>query len=161
MSGATYVAFALRDRSQQRSTIAVCVSRDGGASWSAPAPVVEAQDGEFYFQPQLAVHTSGRLGVTAFVLREDRVSLVMVASRPRELAFGPPIQVSDEAFDPALGQSGGSKHGAWWIGDYQGLAATPEGFVAVWERREDGRIRVVLGSDRLTAIAGYLSWLPV
>jgi hypothetical protein len=110
--------------------------------------VVEAAEGGFYFQPQLAVHSSGRLGVSAFLLKDGHVTPVRFVSQPGELLFGPPIRVSDEGFDPKLGQSGGSKHGAWWFGDYQGLAATPEGFVAVWNDARTGALELFSAAVR-------------
>ena len=77
-------------------------------------------DGATYFQPNLAVDQAGRVAISAFALANGRVDQVLLVSRRRELRFQPPVRVTNAAFDPHTRTTGG-KHGAWWIGDYQGI----------------------------------------
>jgi hypothetical protein len=42
--------------------------------------------------------------------------------------FRPPLQVTTAAFDPHSATASGKKHGAWWIGDYQGITASAGAF---------------------------------
>lgn len=58
-----------------------------------------------------------------------QVDVVLLASRPGPLAFSPPQTITStpfDPFDPTKETVRGGKHGAWWIGDYQGpTAASP------------------------------------
>jgi hypothetical protein len=106
-------------------------SLDGGVSWSAPVVVNGARDAPA-FTPSVAVAADGMVGVTYFDLRNARpgdadalrVTPWLATSRDRGATW------SDEAlsapFDlrPALLQS------AYFLGDYQGLVAVGNAFVA-------------------------------
>ena len=48
--------------------------------------------------------------------------MVVLVAEPATARFGRPVPVTSRPFDPATGTLSG-KHGAWWIGDYQGLAS--------------------------------------
>jgi len=63
-------------------------------------------------------------------------------SPARRLSFGPPLRVTTRSFDPARGVQGG-KHGAWWVGDYQGLAATTASAVhPLWNDTRTGALEL-------------------
>jgi hypothetical protein len=133
-----YAAFTIHRVGSDHSDIAVSASFDGGSAWSAPTPITPA-DHVIYFQPQLAIDESGRVFLSAFALNGGRVDVVLFdspAGRPR---FGPPRTVTSTSFDPALA-SGGGKHGAWWIGDYQGLVATRGRAHPFWNDTRTGRL---------------------
>jgi hypothetical protein len=49
--------------------------------------------------------------------------------------------VSGTSFDPNLGVQGG-KGGAWWIGDYQGLAAGGGMVYPLWNDTRTGRLEI-------------------
>ena len=67
-----------------------------------------------------------RVAISAFALANGRVDEVLLLSRPRELRFGPPLRVTTAAFDPLdPTTASAAKYGAWWIGDWQGIAAAP------------------------------------
>jgi hypothetical protein len=96
-----------------------------------------------YFQPQLAVDVRGRVILSAFVLRGNRIDLVVLTSPGGPpLRFGTPQPVTTTPFDPALAADGNPKHGAWWVGDYQGLAATPNAIHAVWNDTRTGNLEL-------------------
>ena len=60
----------------------------------------------------------------------------------RRLSFGPPLTVTTRSFDPARGVQGG-KHGAWWVGDYQGLAASTASAVhPLWNDTRTGALEL-------------------
>ncbi len=140
---ALYVGFVSRAPGADHSEIVVSVSRDRGATWSTPVHVTRPQRGVFYFQPQVAVDEAGRLGVSAFAFERSRVSVELAISTGRSLRFDVVRRVSATAFDPARGGlPGGAKHGAWWLGDYQGLAVTPGRFHPFWSDTRTGRLEL-------------------
>jgi hypothetical protein len=54
----------------------------------------------------------------------------------------------NQPFDPAQGSPNGGKHGAWWIGDYQGLASTPGAFHPFWNDTRTGRLELFTATVR-------------
>ena len=98
-------------------------------------------DGVTYFQPNLAVDDAGRVAISAFALADGRVNQVLLVSQPQgELRFRPPLQVTTSAFDPHSPTASGQKHGAWWIGDYQGITASAGAFHLVWNDTRTGKL---------------------
>lgn len=98
-------------------------------------------DGVAYFQPKLAVDDAGRVAISAFALADGRVNQVLLVSQPQgELRFRPPLQVTTSAFDPHSPTASGQKHGAWWIGDYQGITASAGAFHLVWNDTRTGKL---------------------
>jgi hypothetical protein len=137
---AAYVAFVTRQPGSDHSEVLLTASPDGGRTWSEPVAVTPL-DGQVYFQPQLAVDGRGRLGVFAFALAGGLVRAVLFVSAPHRLSFGAPRSLGAVPFDPAAGPGGG-KHGAWWIGDYQGLAAGPTTFHPLWNDGRTGQLEL-------------------
>jgi hypothetical protein len=144
--GALYVAFATHQPGAVHSDIVVTASHDGGRTWSKPVTATPA-DHVTYFQPNLAVDDTGRVAISAFALANGRVNQVLLVSRPRELRFRPPLRVTTTAFDPHSPTTGG-KHGAWWIGDYQGITAGAGGFHLVWNDTRTGKLDLFAATVR-------------
>jgi hypothetical protein len=141
--GTVYAAFVIHQSGADRTDLAIAVSSDRGRTWSAATPVTSGTDRIFYFQPQLAVDEAGRVALSAFALAEDRVDVVLAIAEPDTLQFAAPVRVTTESFDPARGSpAGGGKHGAWWIGDYQGLASTLDGFFPFWNDTRTGQLEL-------------------
>jgi hypothetical protein len=140
---ALYAAFVTRARGAAYSTVVVCASRDRGRTWSRPVRVTPIRRGVFYFQPQLAVDDAGRVAVSAFALERGRVGVVFSSSPSSPLRFVAPRRVS-ASFNPAHGSlPGGAKHGAWWIGDYQGVVASVPGtFHPFWNDTRTGGLQL-------------------
>ena len=138
---ALYVAFPTHDPGATHSDIVVSASRDRGRTWSRPIRATPTDD-VVYFQPNLAVDDAGRVAISAFALANGRVNQVLLLSRPGELHFQPPLQVTTAAFDPHSPTESGQKHGAWWIGDYQGITAGAEGFQLVWNDARNGKLEL-------------------
>jgi hypothetical protein len=120
---------------------AVCLSRDRGRSWTPPRPVPRASDDTVYLQPQLAIDEAGRLALSAFAYRQGQIEVVVLVAEPGTARFGQPRPVTSRPFDPARGTLSG-KHGAWWIGDYQGLAAAAGGLHPFWNDPRTGRLEL-------------------
>jgi len=53
--------------------------------------------------------------------------------------------VTSRPFDPARGTLSG-KHGAWWIGDYQGLASAAGRIHPFWNDPRTGRLEIFTAS---------------
>jgi hypothetical protein len=145
---AIYVAFPVRKPGAAHSDIMVTASRDRGRTWSKLVRATPA-DGAIYFQPNLAVDTSGRVAVSAFALEGGRMDEVLLISRPGELSFGPPLRVTTAPFvplDPATATRG--KYGIWWLGDWQGIASGGGAFRLVWNDTRTGKLDLFAATMR-------------
>ncbi len=136
-----YVAFSTHTPGAIHADIAVRSSHDGGRTWSAPVTATP-NDHITYFQPNIAVDAAGRVAVSALALSNGRVDEILLLSQGRTLHFGPPLRVTSAPFDPHSPTASGGKHGAWWIGDYQGIAATGNTFHLVWNDTRTGKLEL-------------------
>jgi hypothetical protein len=134
-------AFVVRQRGAPFADIAVCRSRDRGRTWTAPRLVPRASDDTIYLQPQLAIDEADRLALSAFAYRRGTIDVVVLVAEPATARFGPPRRVTSRPFDPAQGALPG-KHGAWWIGDYQGLASAAGRIHPFWNDPRSGRLEL-------------------
>jgi hypothetical protein len=144
---ALYVAFTSHRPGAIHSDIVVTASHDRGRTWSKAAAATP-HDSVAYFQPNLAVDEAGRVAISAFALANGRVDQVLLVSRPRTLRFHPPLKVTTAPFDPHTATASGRKHGAWWIGDYQGIAAGADGFHLVWNDARTGKLELFAATVR-------------
>jgi hypothetical protein len=144
---ALYVAFVKHRPGASHSDIVVTASRDRGRTWDKAVTATPA-DSVTYFQPNLAVDAAGRVALSAFALANGRVNQVLLISRPAELRFQPPLQVTTTAFDPRSPTASGGKHGAWWIGDYQGIASSAGAFHLVWNDTRTGKLDLFAATVR-------------
>jgi hypothetical protein len=143
-----YVAFPTHKPGAKHSDIVVTESHDGGGTWSK-AVTATPDDGVIYFQPNLAVDQAGRVAISAFALTNGRVNEVLLVSRARELHFGPPLQVTTASFDPLDSTTASrGKYGAWWIGDWQGIASTAGSFHLVWNDTRTGKLDLFTATVR-------------
>jgi len=124
----------------------VTASHDRGQTWATPVPATPRDD-VIYFQPNLAVDDAGRVGISAFALAHGRVSQVLLLSRPHQLRFRAPLQVTTAPFDPHSPTLGG-KHGEWWIGDYQGITASAGAFHLMWNDTRTGKLDLFAATVR-------------
>jgi hypothetical protein len=135
------VAYVARRSGAPFSDIVVSVSTDGGARWSTPRPVPRVDDGAIYTQPQLAIDEAGRLALSAFVHRGLMVDVAVLRAGPFSDRFGQPQVVTSRPFDPSVPAVPG-KHGAWWMGDYQGLASAGGTVWPFWNDGRTGRLQI-------------------
>jgi hypothetical protein len=134
-------AFVVRRPGAPFADIAVCHSRDQGRTWTAPRSVPRASDDTIYLQPQLAIDEAGRLALSAFAYQRGSIDVVVVVAEPATARFGRPVRVTSRPFDPARSTLSG-KHGAWWIGDYQGLASAAGRIHPFWNDPRTGRLEL-------------------
>jgi hypothetical protein len=87
------------------------------------------------------------VGISAFALADGRVDQVLLVSQPGKLRFQPPVRVTSTAFNPHTPTSGG-KHGAWWIGDYQGITAGEGAFQLMWNDARTGKLDLFAATVR-------------
>jgi hypothetical protein len=136
---ALYVAFVRRQHDSDHSDIMVRGSLDGGRTWSS-AVRATPRDGVTYFQPNLCVDAEGRIAISAFALAHGRMDEVLFISAPHRLRFGAPIRVTTAPFNPHSPTESGRKHGAWWVGDYQGITASAGAFHLMWNDTRTGKL---------------------
>ena len=143
---ALYAAYATHRPGATHSDIVVTASHDRGRTWTKPVTATPHND-VIYFQPNLAVDEAGRVGISAFALAHGLVNQVLLLSQPHQLRFRAPLQVTTTAFDPHSPTAGG-KHGAWWIGDYQGITASAGAFHLVWNDTRTGKLDLFAATVR-------------
>jgi hypothetical protein len=143
---ALYAAYTTHQPGAAHSDIVVTASHDRGQTWTTPVTATPHDD-VIYFQPNLAVDAAGRVGISAFALAHGLVSHVLLLSRPHQLRFRAPLQVTTAPFDPHSPTEGG-KHGAWWIGDYQGITASARAFHLIWNDTRTGNLDLFAATVR-------------
>jgi hypothetical protein len=150
--GVLYATFVTRRPRARYSRVVVSASRDRGRTWSRLLPVTPVRRGVFYFSPHLAVDDAGRVAVSALALERGLITVVLVSAARRPFRFSAPRRVSAQPFNPAQGSpDGGRKHGAWWIGDHQGLASSAPGtFHPIWSDTRTGRLQLFTAKVRAT-----------
>jgi hypothetical protein len=142
--GTVYAAFAAYDAGATATEILLSRSCDGGHTWgSAVRLATHLRAGRiFSFQPQAVVDETGVADVSSFVLAHGRVAVVLTRVTAQDRRAGPWRRITSTPFDPALGLPGG-KHGRWWIGDYQGLAAAGGHIYPLWTDTRTGHIEIM------------------
>jgi len=143
---ALYAAYATHRPGATHSDIVVTASHDRGRTWTKPVTATPHND-VIYFQPNLAVDEAGRVGISAFALAHGLVNQVLLLSQPHQLRFRAPLQVTTTPFDPHSPTAGG-KHGAWWIGDYQGITASAGAFHLMWNDTRTGKLDLFAATVR-------------
>ena len=135
--GALHLAVATVNTAGRASELLLFTSVDHGRTWTAPQTVARSTT-TAYFQPQLAAGPGGRIGLSAFALpvATGQVSVVLFISPPHSTSLGPPLTVTTRPFNPHTGTQQG------WIGDCQGLTATPSAFHPLWNDTRTGRLQL-------------------
>jgi len=136
-----YAAFTQHTPGSTHSDIVVTASHDRGRTWSTPVEATP-DDAAIYFQPSLAVDAAGRVALAAFALTSGRVDRILLVSAPGELRFGQPLRVTTHPFDPHSSMRSGGKHGAWFLGDCQGMASTGDTFLLLWNDTRTGKLDI-------------------
>jgi hypothetical protein len=120
-----------------RNLLGACIAHDDEGGTGHPG----AQAG-----PPVAGDRPGR---SAFAYRRGTIDVVVLVAERATARFGPPVRVTSRPFDPAQGTLSG-KHGAWWIGDYQGLASALGRIHPFWNDPRSGRLEIfTLGPVRI------------
>jgi hypothetical protein len=156
-TGTVYVAYAAHLRGSAPADIVVARSLNGGRTWKAAVRVTHERPSsdQYFFQPQLAVDSTGAVEVSFFELHGGRVDLYLerhpegTRAPSPDLVFGPAQRITTRSFNPARGLPH-SKHGLWWIGDYQGLAAGGGSIHPVWNDTRTGHLEIFTASLPVT-----------
>jgi hypothetical protein len=143
-SGNLYAAWIdARFSNFQYNGIAFSMSADGGVSWSDPIQVNQTPNtvpvvGRQAWNPTVAVAADGTVAVTYYDFRNNTGA--PGALTDFWLAYAPApttdprnwseVRLTDSSFN--LEQSPTRFNGAFFLGDYEGLAAAGNDFVAVW-----------------------------
>jgi hypothetical protein len=136
----------------QYSSIAFAMSADGGLTWSAPIqvnktptniPVANRQA----FIPAIAVAADGTIGVSYYDFRFNDASAGMptdywlVHCHPSAItpatdpaSWGNEVRLTATSFDI---ERAPAPSGAYFIGDYEGLATVGNDFLATWSQPHD------------------------
>jgi hypothetical protein len=144
---ALYAAYTTHRPGAAHSDIVVTASHDRGRTWTKPVTATPHDD-MIYFQPNLAIDHAGRVGISAFALAHGLVNQVLLLSKPHQLRFRAPLQVTTTPFDPHSPTESGRKHGAWWIGDYQGITTSAGAFHLVWNDTRTGNLDLFAATVR-------------
>jgi hypothetical protein len=152
-TGEAYVAYAARPRGSARSDILVAPSHDSGRTWESAVRLTHEHSSthQYAFQPQMAVDATGAVDVSYLELLRGHVDLFLERSTPGSphLAFGRAQRITTRSFNPARGLPH-SKHGRWWIGDYQGLAAEGGTIHPFWNDTRTGHLEIFTASLPVT-----------
>src|SRR5213593_4841815 len=106
-------------------------STDHGLSWSPPSRVNDVTTNHQIFPAMTTFR--GRVDVSFYDSRNDPggklLDIYYAQSNDDGLTFLPNVRVTDAAFDPNLGVTGG---GAAFLGDYNGIASNAAGAHPIW-----------------------------
>jgi len=120
--------------------VALATSTDGGGTWATQR--VNKPSGGPAFTPSVALDPDGRVGVSYYDFRSLRpgntttlpTSAWLTTSDPGGRHFKQERQLSGRSFDMLQAPNSGGA----FLGDYQGLAAGDDGFVAAFAAVNDG-----------------------
>jgi hypothetical protein len=117
----------------QLDGIAVSRSLDGGLNWTVPVQVNSAR-GVGAFTPSIRVRADGTIAVAYFDLRSDTAD---PASLPTDLILArstDALSWTEVRLTPAFDLANAPQAGGYFLGDYQGLAASSNVLVPVFAR---------------------------
>ena len=113
--------------------IALSRSVDGGLTWTAPAQVNSARN-VAAFTPTIRVRADGTIGITYYDLRSDTAD---PATLPTDLILArssDAVAWTEVRLTPTFDMSMAPQAGGYFVGDYQGLAASGNVFIPVFVR---------------------------
>jgi hypothetical protein len=116
--------------------VAMTVSADGKGSWSAPRRISDGPNGAASFTPSVAASAQGQVAVGWYTFRNSphgnnlEVDEYLSLGGPRGRPFSRGRRQSTTSWDNRAAAIAGGK---FFLGDYQGLAATSAGvFFPLW-----------------------------
>jgi hypothetical protein len=128
-TGSIFITWA--DYRTGNADVLLARSTDRGVSWSVPAVVNDVTTNHQIF-PAITTF-DGRVDVSFYDSRNDPggklLDIYYAQSNDDGRTFLPNVRVTDAAFDPNLGITGG---GAAFLGDYNGIASNAAGAHPIW-----------------------------
>src|SRR5436309_3190039 len=147
--GNVYIPWAFFEGSHG-TKIVLHRSTDRGLSWSPPSRVNDVTTNHQIF-PAITTFR-GRVDVSFYDSRNDPegklLDIYYAQSNDDGLTFLPNVRVTDAAFDPNLGVTGG---GAAFLGDYNGIASNAAGAHPIWADNCNVSINSLRDQDIYTA----------
>jgi hypothetical protein len=140
--GRLYVTVAVYRPGHPGAVVLLYRSADGGRTWAPPTRVdTSAANGAMDQQPRVAVGPRGTVAVSYLALVGGRCMVYLAQSVTHGARFATSQRVSGAAFDPWRGLTT-IRRGAWWIGDYQGLAVDGRLLHPFWNDARTGRLEI-------------------
>jgi hypothetical protein len=128
-TGSIFITWA--DYRTGNADVLLARSTDRGVGWSVPARVNDVTTNHQIF-PAITTF-DGRVDVSFYDSRNDPggklLDIYYAQSNDDGRTFLPNVRVTDAAFDPNLGITGG---GAAFLGDYNGIASNAAGAHPIW-----------------------------
>jgi len=147
-TGSVFITWA--DYRTGDADVLLARSTDRGVSWSAPARVNDVTTNHQIF-PAITTF-GGRVDVSFYDSRNDPggklLDIYYAQSNDDGLTFLPNVRVTDAAFDPNLGITGG---GAAFLGDYNGIASNAAGAHPIWADNRNVSLNALRDQDIYTA----------
>ena len=112
--------------------VRLAVSRDGGSSWSAPVKVSDEAGASDQFFPWIAAHPDGLVSIMWLDRRLDSINVdydVFYTNTYDGRSFLPNVKVNTLPSLPGT---------LFFIGDYQGMTATADAVLPVWNDARSG-----------------------
>lgn len=138
-TGALYVTWVDSRFSGTQNDVAFAVSRDNGVHWTSPIRV-NPSTSQVAFTPSIAVARSGAVGVTYYDFRDARAGeqtiqtdYWLAVSTDGGSTFSREVNVAKD-FDMRQAPRVGSSPGAYFLGDYEGLATAGSSFLPFFAR---------------------------
>ena len=140
--GGNRVHVVWADRRYGSADILMSTSEDGGLTWPTPIRVNDANPNAQFF-PWVAASTNGKVFVSFYDRRDDPADRLLTVYLAMSIDFGrtflPNRRVSAQ-FDP----------GNWFIGDYNGLAASGDFAFPAWcDLRNGGEEEVYIAGPAI------------
>ena len=147
--GGNRVHVVWADRRFGTADILMSTSEDGAATWGAPVRVNDDPTNAQFF-PWVAASETGKVFVSFYDQRDDpagrNLAVYVAVSVDFGVSFQPNRRASTASFDP----------GNWFIGDYNGLAASGDFAYPGWCDLRNGGNEEVYVAGPLTVSP----WLP-
>jgi hypothetical protein len=166
------LVLAWADYREGVSRIYYAYSQDAGATWSNAAsgqPLLtggdSSSDDQHDFHAQLATLPDGTIGCTFYEFGPKwpagppLIDVVLAASGDDGASFGDRQTVTDRAWDPAVDAPW--SHGdaqTTFIGDYFGLAGSPNGWSVFWTDTRTGVQEMFFGSEKVVGPWDGVQW---
>lgn len=143
-AGRVYVSYTDKDTVNANTNIYVRYSDDGGVTWSAESKVNDDTTSAYHFHHQIAVSSTGRVGVSFYDTRRDasgkKTDRFFSFSADGGTTFSKNIRITTLQSDETKPGTNPNQYG-----DYQGIYADPTG--KFWLSWTDSRTPGALNED--------------
>lgn len=134
-TGSVYVAWQDQRFTPGTDQILLTVSPNGTSGWSSPRRISDGPANAANFTPAVAINSLGQVGVAYYSFRNSPpgalflVDEYLTVGGPRGRPFSRGLRQSFSAWD---NRAAAVADGLFFLGDYQGLAASGRNFLPLW-----------------------------